>query len=70
MTIKLKVDPEEAHTALAHYADLAAQVQAQLAALGPEDHAAHQAISKDVAAWHARGMFLLEYVLDEHERSS
>jgi hypothetical protein len=64
MTIKLKVDPEEAHTALAHYADMAAKVQAQIAALGAEDHAAHQAISKDVAAWHARGMFLLEYVLD------
>lgn len=63
MTIKLRVEPEKAHTALAHYADMTAQLQAQLAALG-EDPKAYDGISTDVGTWHARGLFLLQYVLD------
>ena len=57
MTIKLKVEPDEAHTALAHFAEMAAQLQDDLAKL-PPDHKAFIGIGADVAAWHERGRFL------------
>ena len=61
MTIKLRVDPEEAHTALTHFAEMSAQLQGQLAAL--DDYKSYEAVGTDAGMWHARGMFLLQHVL-------